>query len=53
MKVETRFRKRYVVLTMREAVILKRAAWDGPDPNDAEQRILDRVLEGIEKAQNS
>lgn len=53
MRVEATGRVLHVVLTLEEAVILKRAAWDGPDPTDAERRVLDRVLNGIERAQET
>jgi hypothetical protein len=35
-------------LTMREAVLLKRAAWDGPEPDDEERGVLDAALERVE-----
>lgn len=53
MRVEATGKIMHVVLTLEEAVLLKRVAWDGPDPSDAEQLVLDRLLNGIEKAQET
>ncbi len=40
-----------LTMTMREAVLLKRQAWDGPQATGAEARALDRILVRIEAEQ--
>lgn len=37
-----------ITMTLEEAYILKCAAWDGPEPNASEQRVLARVVDRIE-----
>ncbi len=55
-KTESQVRPTYVLaadtepftLSMREAVLLKRAAWDGPEADENEQEMLQSILERIE-----
>ena len=48
-RMRRRLLKSKTTLTLEEARLLARAAWDGPDPDAHEQQILDRVLERIER----
>ena len=43
-------RTKTVTLSLEEATLLKRAAWDGPDPSPEEMPILERLLQNIELA---
>ncbi len=55
-KTESQVRPSYVLaadtepftLSMREAVLLKRAAWDGPEPAGGDEETLQSTLERIE-----
>jgi hypothetical protein len=44
-------KERTVTLSLEEAVLLKRAAWDGPDPSPEEIPVLEALLTNIERVQ--